>query len=165
MWPAMIVQKLFPQLPDGFAAAPGVHLGTAFEMDASAYEKDDPTAAPMPGGSGGVALVTHAALEPTLTLETDWVDQDEYEVRIYDDRLDRRLVAAIELIQPVQQGSVPRAGAPSSARSRPYCNATFVCHWSMSSRYGTSISMRASSNPSRRHRSCHDGENRPACLR
>ena len=28
MWPAVIVQKLFPQLPDGYVAAPGVHRGT-----------------------------------------------------------------------------------------------------------------------------------------
>jgi hypothetical protein len=55
---------LFPILPEGYVAAPGVHLGT------------------------------------TLTLETDWPDQDEYEVRVYDDRHGRRLVAAIELVSP-----------------------------------------------------------------
>jgi hypothetical protein len=99
MWPAVIVQKLFQQLPDGFVAAPGVHLGTAFEIDVSAYERNEPLAAPMPGG-GGVAVATHAPPEPTLTLETEWLDQDEYEVRIYDDRHGRRLVAAIELISP-----------------------------------------------------------------
>ena len=51
MWPTVIVQKLFPHLPDGFVAAPGVHLGTAFEIDVSAYEQDEPVAAPMPGAS------------------------------------------------------------------------------------------------------------------
>ena len=44
--------------------------------------------------------LTHTSPEPTLTLETDWPDQDEYEVRIYDERHGRRLVAAIELISP-----------------------------------------------------------------
>lgn len=35
-----------------------------------------------------------------LTIETDLPDQDEYEVRIYDARRGRRLVAAIELVSP-----------------------------------------------------------------
>jgi hypothetical protein len=60
-WPMIIVQKLFPQLPDGFVAAPGVHLGTAFEIDVSTYEQDEPVAAPMPGGSGGGPPRTTAA--------------------------------------------------------------------------------------------------------
>jgi hypothetical protein len=30
MWPAVIVQQLFPILPQGYVAAPRVHLGTAF---------------------------------------------------------------------------------------------------------------------------------------
>src|SRR3954453_22233883 len=100
MWPAVIVQKLFAHLPDGFVAAPGVHLGTAFEMDVSAYEQDEPVAAPMPSVSGGVSLAHHAPPQPTLTMETELPDQDEYEVRIYDERHGRRLVAAIELISP-----------------------------------------------------------------
>ncbi len=99
-WPMIIVQKLFPQLPDGFVAAPGVHLGTAFEIDVSTYEQDEPVEAPVPGSRGGVAVTTHAPPYPTLTLETELPDQDEYEVRIYDDRHGRRLVAAIELISP-----------------------------------------------------------------
>jgi hypothetical protein len=98
MWPAVIVQKLFPLLPDGYVAAPGVHLGTAFEIDVSAYEQDEPVAAPMPGA--GLAVAPHAPPRPTLALETELPDQDEYEVRIYDERHGRRLVAAIELISP-----------------------------------------------------------------
>jgi hypothetical protein len=47
-----------------------VHLGTAFEIDVSADEQDEPVAAPMPGGSGGVAVAPHAPPQPTLTLET-----------------------------------------------------------------------------------------------
>ena len=63
-WPMVIVQKLFPQLPDGYVAAPGVHLGTAFEIDVSAYEQDEPVAAPMPGGSGGVAVARQRRRNP-----------------------------------------------------------------------------------------------------
>jgi hypothetical protein len=101
MWPAVIVQKLFAHLPEGFVAAPGVHLGTAFEIDVSAYEQVEPAPAPMPGG--GVAVVPHTAPRPTLTFETELPDQDEYEVRIYDERHARRLVAAIELISPANK--------------------------------------------------------------
>jgi hypothetical protein len=63
MWPAEIVRQLFPILPEGYVAAPGVHLGTFFEIDVSVHD-------------------------------------DEYEVRVYDDRHGRRLVAAIELVSP-----------------------------------------------------------------
>jgi hypothetical protein len=87
-WPMVIVQKLFSQLPEGFVAVPGVHLGAAFEIDISAYEQDESVAASLPG-SGGVAV---APPPPTLTLETELPDQDEYEVRIYDERHGRRLV-------------------------------------------------------------------------
>ena len=47
-----------------------------------------------------MAVAPHAPPQPTLTLETELPDQDEYEVRIYDERHGRRLVAAIELISP-----------------------------------------------------------------
>jgi Protein of unknown function (DUF4058) len=80
MWPAVIVQQLFPILPKGYVAAPGVHLGMAFEIDVTAYETDES--------------------QPTLTLETELPDQDEYEVRVYDVRHGRRLVAAIEIVSP-----------------------------------------------------------------
>src|SRR5258707_7884928 len=99
MWPAVIVQKLFSQLPEGFVAAPGVHLGAAFEIDVSAYEQDESVVASLPG-YGGVAV---APPPPTLTLETELPDQDEYEVRIYDERHGRRLVAAIELVSPANK--------------------------------------------------------------
>jgi hypothetical protein len=107
MWPAVIVQKLFAHLPDGFVAAPGVHLGTAFEIDVSAYEQDEPVEAPMPSVGGGVAVAHHAPPQPTLTLETELPDQDEYEVRIYDlcghdsrPKAPRPAVVAGELVLP-----------------------------------------------------------------
>lgn len=102
-WPMVIVQKLFPQLPEGYVAAPGVHLGAAFEIDVSAYEQDEPGAAPIPAVGGGVAVAPHSPPLPTLTMETELPDQDEYEVRIYDERHGRRLVAAIELISPANK--------------------------------------------------------------
>ncbi len=101
MWPAMIVQQLFPLLPEGYAAAPGVHLGATFEIDVSAYKQDEPELwSQADNGNGGVAVATWAPPKPTLTLETDLPDQDEYEVRIYDEGLGRQLVAAIEIVSP-----------------------------------------------------------------
>ena len=61
----------------------------------------------MPEETGGVAVAMHAPPRPTLTLETELPDQDEYEVRIYDDRYGRRLVAAIELISPANKDRLP----------------------------------------------------------
>jgi hypothetical protein len=40
MWPAVIVQQLYPILPEGYFAAPRVHLGTAFSLDLeTSYEQ------------------------------------------------------------------------------------------------------------------------------
>lgn len=98
MWPAEIVRQLFPILPEGYVAAPGVHLGTFFEIDVSVYDTDEERTESASTVNGGVA--TLAPLAPTLTLETDWPDQDEYEFRVYDNRHGRRLVAAIEIVSP-----------------------------------------------------------------
>src|SRR3954468_7157930 len=97
-WPMMIVRQLFPLLPEGFVAAPGVHLGKFFEIDVSAYEHDEPARVGVDQGEGGVA--TWAPPAPTLTVEADLSEQDEYEVRVYDARYGRRLVAAIEIVSP-----------------------------------------------------------------
>jgi hypothetical protein len=101
MWPAVIVQQLFPLLPEGYIAAPRVHLGTAFEIDVSTFERDEPARQERQGdGSSGIAVAAWAPPKPTLTLETELPDQDEYEVRVYDARHGRRLVAAIEIVSP-----------------------------------------------------------------
>jgi hypothetical protein len=101
MWPAVVVQQLFPILPEGYIAAPRVHLSTAFEIDVSTYQRDEPARLERPrAGNGDATVVAWAAPEPTLTLETELPDQDEYEVRVYDARHGRRLVAAIEIVSP-----------------------------------------------------------------
>src|SRR5262249_15353487 len=101
MWPAAIVQHLFTRLPPGYVAAPGVHLVSPFEIDVSAYAEDEGIASPgTDEGNGGGAVGTRTMPIPTLTLETDLPDQEEYEVRIYDEQRGRTLVAAIEIVSP-----------------------------------------------------------------
>ena len=101
MWPGEIVRQLYPILPEGYVAAPRVHLGTAFEIDVSTYQQDEPARQEEPrAGHGGVTLAAWAPPEPTLTLEAELPDQDEYEVRVYDARHGRRRVAAIEIVSP-----------------------------------------------------------------
>ena len=98
MWPAVIVQQLFDILPSGFVAAPGVHFGKDVEIDVSAFEEDEPAESITGSGDSGVATVASPA--PTLTLEADLSDQDEFEVQVYDVERGRELVAAIEIVSP-----------------------------------------------------------------
>jgi len=98
-WPGEIVRDLTTILPAGFRAAPNVHLGSPFEVDVSTYDLDsrnpDTNADTGDGGTG-----TLTAFSPTLTVEADLSEQDEYEVRIYDAVRGRQLVAAIEIVSP-----------------------------------------------------------------
>jgi hypothetical protein len=102
-WPMMIVRQLFDVLPAGYVAAPNVHFGKDFEIDISAFERDEPAeglGARSAGGAAAAAAAAAAAPAPTLTLEADLSDQDEFSVRIYDTEYGRRLVAAIEIVSP-----------------------------------------------------------------
>jgi hypothetical protein len=99
-WPMEIVRHLTTILPAGFRASPRVHLGAAFEVDIGSYELDE-------RGSNGAATdggtATLVAIAPTLTIEADLSEQDEYEVRIYDTERGRQLVAAIEIVSPANK--------------------------------------------------------------
>src|SRR5207249_11964023 len=69
MWPAVIVRKLIEVLPEPYFAAPGVHLGTLYEVASSTYHR------PVAEGNGfdvansGAAIATYAPPRPTLSLE------------------------------------------------------------------------------------------------
>lgn len=129
MWPAVIVQQLFPILPEGYVAAPRVHLGTSSEIDVSTYRRDEPDHDEGPrAGDGGVAVAAWAPPKPTLTLETELPDQDEYEVKVYDARHGRRLVAAIEIVSP-------------SNKDRPESRAAFVAKVAALLQRGVSVSL------------------------
>src|SRR5438876_9471951 len=99
-WPMMIVQELIKVLPEPYFAAPGVHLGTLYEVDIGTYRRPVPEANDFDVANGGVAVATYAPPKPTLTLEPQLPKQDVYEVRIYDIRRYRDLVATIEILSP-----------------------------------------------------------------
>ena len=103
-WPMVIVQQLVRTLPDRYVAEPRVHLGALWEVDIATLDRD--AAAPIGHayGEGGAAVATAwAPAAPSLAVETELADQDEYEVRVYDTRRGRRLVAAVELVSPANK--------------------------------------------------------------
>lgn len=106
-WPTVIVMRLNRILPPRYVAAPRVHLGPYMEIDVSAHEKNGLASfAPTTGGGvsgGGVAIATWAPPHPTLDVVADLPDQDTYEVRIYDTKRHRRLVAAVEIVSPANK--------------------------------------------------------------
>jgi len=75
----VIVQQLVRILPERYVAAPRVHLGSEFEVDICAYEQVD---GDRRGDEIGAFATSSAwaATQPTLTLETELADTDEYEV-------------------------------------------------------------------------------------
>lgn len=109
MWPMIIVQRLLKVLPEPYFAAPGVHLGTLYEVDIATFREPLPEADGGGNGEGGVAI--YAPPLPTLTLEPRLPQQDVYEVRIYDSRRHRRLVAAIEIVSPSNKDRLAARGS------------------------------------------------------
>lgn len=104
-WPAMIVIGLNRKLPQRYVAEPQVHLGSSIEIDVATDEEDDadsPSAGERDNG-GGVATAVWAPPRPTLAVATDLPALDEYEVRVYDTKSGRRLVAAVEIVSPADK--------------------------------------------------------------
>ncbi len=101
-WPAMIVIALNRRLPSGYVAGPRVHLGPYFEIDVASFEGEQQTgsASGAAEAQGGIAMALWAPPRPTWEVTTDLPDQDEYEVRLYDEKHERRLVAAVEIVSP-----------------------------------------------------------------
>jgi hypothetical protein len=102
----MIVARLIQKLPQRYVAEPRVHLGASLEIDVATFDEDELEAMASGGednGGGGVATAVWAPPRPTLTVATDLPDQDEYEIRVYDERRARRLVAAVEIVSPANK--------------------------------------------------------------
>ncbi len=97
-WPMMIVQGLNRDLPRRYVAEPKVHLGPSIEVDVIVS-----AAAGEGSNGGGVATAAWSPPRPTLAVATDLADMDEYEVRVYDTRAGRRLVAAVEIVSPANK--------------------------------------------------------------
>jgi hypothetical protein len=101
----MLVIGLNRKLPERYVAEPQVHLGSSIEIDVATYEQDDEgtLAAGEGDNGGGVATAAWAPPRPTLAVASDLPALDEYEVRVYDTRSGRRLVAAVEIVSPANK--------------------------------------------------------------
>ncbi len=60
MWPGVCVQKLIEDLPEPYFSAPGVHLGTLYEVSIGTYRRPSAEANDFDVAKGGVAVATGA---------------------------------------------------------------------------------------------------------
>lgn len=104
-WPTIIVMALGRKLPPQYVAEPRIHLGAYYEIDVGSFEEDAPAevAHVTNAQEGAVATAIWAPPKPTLTVATNFPDQYEYEVRVYDTTNERRLVAAVEIVSPANK--------------------------------------------------------------
>ena len=104
-WPAMIVIGLNAKLPRRYVAEPRVHLGSSIEIDVATFEEADHDSISRGERDdvGGVATAAWAPPRPTLAVATDLPALDEYEVRVYDMKAGRRLVAAVAIVSPANK--------------------------------------------------------------
>ena len=105
----VIVQYLATRLPARYVAAPHVH-SSGLEVDVATYDHE-----PQSNESGWMAQVSDAEngigfastnwspSAPTLAIAMDLPALDEYEVRVYDTKRGRRLVAVIEIVSPANK--------------------------------------------------------------
>jgi hypothetical protein len=106
LWPGIIVQQLAPQLPDAFVAEPRVHLGSYYEIDVCTFEHHE-EGEPVFGATRARAVVIATAPQAppasTLTLDAEFPEEYEYEVLVFDLERERRLVAAVEIVNPANK--------------------------------------------------------------
>jgi hypothetical protein len=109
-WPMEIVRSLSNKLPSNYVAGPHVHHGAFIEVDVAAFEHGESGPGRGPGRAESPAALW-APPQPTWAVETDLPEMDEYEVRVYDLRRHRRLVAAIEIVSPANKDRPDHRGA------------------------------------------------------
>lgn len=97
-WPGIIAFRLNSILPPDYRSGVKIHLGSAVEIDVAAFELQN-VGASGPHTPSDLALEWKAAA-PTVLLDTEELTPPEYEVRVYDQRHTRRLVAAVEIVSP-----------------------------------------------------------------
>lgn len=120
-WPTVMVLQLNSRLPPEFSAGPLIHLGAGIEIDVGAFE---------PGEHSPQLEDSEAWLrsKPSVAVETELLEVDNYEVQIYDVERDRRLVAAIEIVSP-------------SNKDRPESRQVFVARCEGLLRKGVSVAI------------------------
>jgi hypothetical protein len=123
-WPMVIVQHLNRRLPARYVAEPRVHSGAQVEIDVATFESDQSGTPAPDAGNGTVWEPT----QPSVTVETDLLDTDEYEVRVFDAEHGRRLVAAVEIVSP-------------SNKDRPESRQVFVAKCEALLRKGVSLAI------------------------
>ena len=100
--PMVIVRRPRTILPPGDVAGPRAHATAQVAMDVAAYERTDtPVASAADEHRGGAA--TARVAEPAVRAETGLPESDEDEVRVYDARRGRRLIAAVEIVSPANK--------------------------------------------------------------
>jgi hypothetical protein len=75
-------------------------LGSQVEVDVAPLDRMSGEVSDFQTHRGSTAWAPAA---PTLAVETELADANEYEVRVYDTRHGRRLVAAVEIISPANK--------------------------------------------------------------
>ena len=85
------------------AARPPGHLLRDRRVHLRRRTNPPPSARDRARAKGGVATAIWAPPRPTFDVVTDLPDQDEYEVRVYDTKRHRRLVAAVEIVSPANK--------------------------------------------------------------
>lgn len=133
-WPTLIVMGLASHLPARYVAAPNIRLGSSIEIDVAAFRGDEADGGPVIESDGGVATAVWAPPRPTLAVATESPEDDKYEVRVFDARRGRRLVAAVEIVSPSNKDRpehrrafvvkcaallLEGSASPSSTSSRP----------------------------------------------
>jgi len=95
-WPGVIAFRLNTLLLPEYRSGVKIQLGSLVEVDAGAFELDNDREVERDVDGA----LSWAAAAPTLLLDTDELTPPEYEVRIYDESMGRRLVAAVEIVSP-----------------------------------------------------------------
>jgi hypothetical protein len=99
-WANTMVRHLNSRwLPRHYRSAPQAHLGALVEVDVATFEEERPLLN-VGGSNGGGATAVWAPSRPTASIAVALPAQDAFEVRVYDERRGRRLVAAVELVSP-----------------------------------------------------------------
>jgi hypothetical protein len=98
-WASAITQQLNRELlPPRFFAEPQTKLGASVEIDVGTFRRERAVKA-----AGGVATQVYAPPEPELSVAVDLSDPDLFEVQVRRAQEGARLVAAIELVSPVNK--------------------------------------------------------------